>query len=119
MDFGYYPYKRVEQGIKKAGLNVDSLLDIAVNKLLTISQRTEVKDFVDLYYLLQKFTIWDLMEGVRIKFKVKMDPFVIGSDFLKVENFDYLPKMIKPLTLEKLKAFFRKEVEKLGRKSLE
>lgn len=118
VDFNFYPYKRLEKQNVIDGIMVDSKIDIAVNKLLTIQQRTAVKDFVDLYFLLHDFTIWDLMEGVRIKFKVKMDPFVIGSDFLKVENFDYLPKMIKPLTLEKLKKFFRQQAEKLGRKSL-
>lgn len=119
VDFGYYPYKRLEKGVDRDGLNVDSLLDIAVNKLLTNSQRGEVKDFVDLYYLLQKFTIWDLIEGVKVKFHIKTDPFLISVDFLRVEDFEYLPKMIKPLTLEKLKEFFRQQAEKLGRKSLE
>ncbi|MDO8569983.1 MAG: nucleotidyl transferase AbiEii/AbiGii toxin family protein [Candidatus Daviesbacteria bacterium] len=119
VDFGYYPYKRVKKGMEKEGLNIDSLLDIAVNKMLTVSQRTEVKDFVDLYYLLQKFTVWDLMEGVGVKFKIKIDPFLAGMDLLKAEDFDYLPKMIKLLTLEKLKLFFKQQAEKLGRKSLE
>lgn len=36
------------------GLPVDSIADIAVNKLLTISQRTASKDFIDLYYILKK-----------------------------------------------------------------
>ena len=40
-------------------LEIDSLLDIAVNKILTLSSRAEVKDFVDLYFLLQKFSLWD------------------------------------------------------------
>ncbi|MDO8638317.1 MAG: nucleotidyl transferase AbiEii/AbiGii toxin family protein [Candidatus Daviesbacteria bacterium] len=119
VDFGYYPYKKVEREMEKDGLNVDSLLDIAVNKLLTVSQRTEVKDFVDLYFLLQKFTIWDLMEGVKVKFKIKMDPFLIGIDLLKAEGFDYLPKMIKPLTLDDLKSFFRDKAQKLSKRSIE
>lgn len=119
VDFNFYPYKRLERQNVINGIMVDSKVDIAVNKLLTIQQRTAVKDFVDLYFLLQDFTIWDLIEGVKIKFKIEMDPFVIGSDFLKAEDFEYLPKMIKPLTLEKLKTFFRQQAEKLGRKYLE
>jgi len=49
MDFGYYPYKRIENGRNYNGMQVDFLKDIGVNKLLTINQRTNVKDFVDLY----------------------------------------------------------------------
>src|SRR5436190_2938449 len=98
------------------GIDVDSLIDIAVNKLLVTQQRTEVKDFVDLYFLLKKFTVWDLIEGVRIKFKVTIDPLIIGSDFLKVESFDYLPKMIKPLSLKELKRFFKEKAKDVGLK---
>jgi predicted nucleotidyltransferase component of viral defense system len=119
VDFGYYPYKRVEKSLMLDGIKIDSLLDIAVNKLLTISQRYSVKDFVDLYFLLQKFSIWDLIEGVRIKFKVELEPLLLGADFLKIEEFDYLPRMTAPLTLIELKEFFRQQAKEIGRKSVE
>lgn len=115
VDFGYYPYRLLKIGEPTDGMRVDSLLDIAVNKLLTIQQRTDVKDFVDLYYLLDKFTVWDLMEGVHLKFKVKVEPFLIAADFMKVNQFEFLPKMIKQLSLEKLKSFFVNQAEKLGK----
>jgi len=118
VDFSYYPYKRLEKGKVVDKLEVDSLLDIAVNKVLTVSSRTEVKDFVDLYFLLQKFHVWDLITGVRVKFGVDIEPLLLGSDFLKVEDFDFLPKMIKPLTLEKLKIFFRQKAQEVGLKSV-
>jgi len=119
VDFSYYPYKRLEKGQIIDGLLVDSLLDIATNKLLVTSQRTEIKDFVDLYFLLQKFTFWDLLEGVKIKFDIKLEPFLISADFLKVEEFDYLPKMIEPIDLSDLKLFFREKAREIGKKSVE
>lgn len=115
VDFGYYPYKLLKEAEIKDSIRVDSLLDIAVNKLLTIQQRTDVKDFVDLYYLLDKFTVWDLMEGVQHKFRVKMEPFLIAADFMKVNQFEFLPKMIKRLSLKELKSFFVKRAKKLGK----
>lgn len=119
VDFGYYPYKRIEKGISVENIPVDSLLDIAVNKLLTISQRGDAKDFVDLYFLFNKFSVWDLMEGIRVKFRVDTEPLLIASDFLKVEEFDVLPKMIKPLTLEELKSFFRQKAKQIAGHSVE
>lgn len=121
IDFAYYPYRQVERSdmLTLNGFKIDSLLDIATNKLLTIAQRYEVKDFVDLYFLLQKFSVWDLIEGVRIKFNMELEPLLLGADFLKVEDFDYLPKMIEPLTLEELKDFFRQKALVLGKKSVE
>lgn len=119
VDFGYYPYKRIEKGTKYKNLEVDSLTDIAVNKLMTINQRTTVKDFVDLYFLLKEFSLWDLIEGVRVKFRREIDPFLLSADFLKVEDFEYLPKMIKPLTIEKLQDFFRQKAVEIGKNAVE
>lgn len=119
VDFGYYPYKQLEKPTDINGIKTDSLKDIAVNKFLTITQRTTVKDFVDLYFLLEKFSVWDLIQGVRIKFGMQLEPFVLASDFLKVEDFDYLPRMIKPLKIDELKSYFRLKAKEIGKKSLE
>lgn len=119
MDFSFYPYKRLESSKLRDGIEIDSLFDIAVNKLLVITQRTEVKDFVDLYFLLKTFTVSDLMAGVKKKFNVKLEPFVLASDFLKIEDFDFLPRMIKPLELDDLIEFYRDLSKKLGKKYLE
>ncbi len=97
-------------------LKNDPFRDIATNKLLTINQRTDIKDFVDLYYLLKKYTIWDLIYGLEAKFHLKTDQFLIASDFLKVDDFDFLPKMIKPLELTTLQSFFRNLSLEIGRK---
>lgn len=119
VDFAFYPYKRLEKGKKIGGMEVDSFKDIAVNKLVAAIQRSEVKDFVDLFFLLKEFTLWDLIDGVKVKFNLKFDPLFIGSDFLKVEQFDYLPKMIKPLDIETLKSFFRQKAKDLASQSIE
>lgn len=116
VDFGYYPYQRIEKGQLMKNFKVDSLTDVAVNKLLTITQRTDVKDFVDLYFLLKKFTVWTLMDEVKIKFRVKLEPLLVGGDFLKIEDFDFLPKMLVPLTLKELQEFYREQAKKLGMK---
>ncbi|MEK7617497.1 MAG: nucleotidyl transferase AbiEii/AbiGii toxin family protein [Patescibacteria group bacterium] len=114
IDFNHYPYKRMEKGKNVEKVIVDSLLDIAINKLLTTNQRTEVKDFVDLYFLLQEFTVWTLMDGVKVKFRVELEPVIVGGDFLKIEEFDTLPKMLVPLSLKKLQNFYREQAKRLG-----
>lgn len=119
VDFAVYPHKQVEKMENIDGLNIDSLTDIAVNKLFTISQRTDVKDFVDLYFLLDTFSLWDLREGIKAKFLQDIEPIIFASDFLKVEDFTFLPKMIKPLELQTLQSFFREKAKELGRQAVE
>ncbi len=114
IDFNHYPHNRVKKGIVYQSVQIDSLLDIAINKLITISQRTEVKDFVDLYFLLKTFTLWDLIDGAKVKFGVKMEPYIIAADFMKVSIFENLPNMLIPLTLKKLQNFYREKAQKIG-----
>lgn len=118
IEFVHYPYRRLEKStFFFKGISVDSKGDIAVNKLLTISQRTTTKDYVDLYFLLKKdFTYWDLMHGAKKKFGMEIEPLFGASLFTKVEEFDTLPIMRKPLTLKQLKDFFLKEARKQGMK---
>lgn len=117
VDFGYYPYRRVKKGKVSAGFEIDSLLDIGINKLASINQRSSVKDFVDLYYLWDKLTVWDLIEGVKVKFRMEIDYWILGQDIsFTIEKFDSMPRMIKPLSLVELKQFFREKAVELGRK---
>lgn len=120
LDFGYYPYKRIEKGTSYKNIRIDSLRDIATNKISTVSQRTDIKDFVDLYFILQdKFTIWDLLYSAEVKFKMlDIDVELLALDMLKVDDFVVLPRMIKPLKLEDLKRFFRQKAKELGRKAV-
>lgn len=118
VDFALYPYKRIRKGMKINNVYIDSLQDIATNKLQTITNRTEVKDFVDLYFLLKQFTLWDLIYGVKDKFRMELDLIWLGTDFLKVEKFDFLPKMLVPLELAELKDFYKSLAKKLGMKAV-
>lgn len=119
LDFAFYPYQRLASGERYQGLPIDSLLDIAVNKLVLITQRTEVKDFVDLYYLLNKFAVSDLIKGAKVKFSVEIEPLILASHFVLVEDFEFLPRMIKPLALFDLKDFFRQQAKSLGKSLVE
>ncbi|MBI2641764.1 nucleotidyl transferase AbiEii/AbiGii toxin family protein [Candidatus Roizmanbacteria bacterium] len=119
VDFGRYPYRRVEKGQIFQKITVDSLIDIAINKLSAINQRSQVRDYVDLYFLLEKFTIWDLIEGVRVKFHMEIEPWILSSDLAyTIEKFDLMPRMIKPVTLDELKKFFREKAKELAKKAV-
>lgn len=119
VDFSHYEGNRVEKGGVFRKMPIDSLLDIAINKVMCIQQRDQIKDFVDLYFLLKKFTIWDLIDGVKVKFNNKIEPYILGADLMNVVSFTTLPRMIKPLKLSDLQAFFRKEAIILGSKAVE
>ncbi len=116
IEFVHYDFKQIEKNTQTyESFAIDSKSDIGVNKLLTISQRTTTKDFVDLYFLLKKdFSWWDLMHGVAHKFGIEIDKIYLSSLLTKVQELDTLPIMKKKLTIEQLKTFFLKEAKRLA-----
>lgn len=97
------------------GLQVADILDIAVGKLFAIQDRTEVKDFVDLYFLLQQYDIETLIEGVEKKYGFKIHTMGLGGDLLKIRHIHAMPRMIKDVTKEQLTTFFEHQALKLSK----
>ena len=115
MEFTYFPFTRIEKFTKDGGLNIDSILDIAVNKLFTIYQRSVARDYIDLYLLCvkQSYTIQDLMMKARAKFDWHIDPLQLGTQFYKANEVLDIPRMIIDLKPELWREFFKSESEKL------
>ena len=116
MEFTYYPFPRVNKGAKKFGVPVDSLLDIAVNKLFTIYQRCKARDYIDLYCICkkEKLTISDLIKTAKIKFDWHIDPIQLGTQFVKATEAEDYPNMIEKLSKKEWQDFFIAEAKKLG-----
>lgn len=119
VDFAYYPHKAIKERKQINGLTIDALYDIAVNKLICIQQRTNMKDYVDLYYLIQEFSIWTISYGLKEKYNMKFDPIFTAADMLKVLEMDRLPRMISSLTLKELKNFYIQQAKSLGYKVID
>jgi len=90
---------------------VDSFEDIAVNKICAILNREppEPKDFVDLLFILEDsmYSIDYLIGRAREKeaaFDHQDGVLFFATNLLSVREFQFLPRMIRPLTLEKLSA---------------
>ncbi len=113
LEFTYYPFHSLRPKRQFGTARVDDEFDIAVNKLITITDRFDPKDYVDLYFLLPKFPLEQLREGVNQKFGVRLDPLFLGSELMKVNRISALPKLTVQLSIEDLKDAFLKEAEKL------
>lgn len=114
VDFAQYPYQRLKKSRVIEDIEIDSLEDIGANKLHTILQRTQVKDFVDLYFLLKKYTLWDLLHFSQKKFNLEIDLIWLSAGLLKANSFENLPKMLVPLDLLELQEFYKNLAKKLG-----
>lgn len=120
-EFTYFPFPRIEPNKKTDGIEVDSLIDIAVNKIFTIYQKPRARDFIDLYLILkqQSWLIADLVAKAKIKFDHHLDPIQLGAQFIKAETVKDYPRMIAKLKPSDWQNFFLAEAKKLHEQILE
>lgn len=121
-EFTYFPFTRIESKKQFGNLYIDSLIDIAVNKIFTIYQKPRSRDFIDLYCILMQEKSWkidELVEKAQIKFDNYLDPLQLSSQFVKVGVLKDYPNMIKKIDKQEWQGFFIKEARKLAESKLE
>lgn len=114
-EFTYYPFPRIEKPLKKDGLEIDSLLDIAVNKIFTIYQKPRARDFIDLYFINKKtgWTIGELVKKAKIKFDFHIDPLQLASQLILAESVKDYPIMIKKINHKDWQNYFIQEAKRM------
>lgn len=115
MEFTYFPFLQIDKPMRENGLLIDGILDIAVNKLFTIYQRSAARDYIDLYMLCEKqgYKINDLLAKARVKFDWHIDPLQLGTQFFKANEAMDLPHMVVDVKPDQWRGFFIHEAEKL------
>ncbi len=115
VDFNYYPFPRIEKGLKYKNLSVDSILDIAVNKVHTIFMKPRARDFIDIYFILrqEKFSLNDLILKAKAKFDWHIDPVQFGVRLTQAAETSDYPRMLKKINHSEWKDFFVGEARKL------
>lgn len=111
IEFTHFPFASLQKGTTDGRLHIDSLRDIAVNKTFTVSQQTRARDFIDLFYIIEKtkWTLRELLKDARVKFETHIDLIQLGAQLLKVGELKDLPRMRIPFDADKLVSFFNQE----------
>lgn len=120
-EFTFFPFLRIEQKTKINFLEVDSLLDISVNKLFAIHQKPRSRDFIDLYFIVKKdkLTINELIKKAKIKFDWHIDYLQLASRFCQAAELKDYPKMIIKIKDRDWQDYFINEAKKLKNNILE
>lgn len=121
VDFNYYPFPCVEKGIKYKNVQVDSLLDIAVNKVHTIAMNPRARDFIDIYFIVKEkgYDFHNLLMQAKAKFDWHIDPIQLGSRLFQAKEAKDFPRMIKKIDHQEWQGFFLQEAKKLKREIME
>ena len=82
VDIVNYSYKWLEPSIKKDNLYLADKIDIAAMKLSAITGGGTKKDFIDLFFLLQSFSLEEMLQFYKEKYHD-------GSIFLVLKSLSY------------------------------
>ena len=118
VDFNYYPFPRIEKGILYRSIQIDSVHDIAANKVHTLFMKPRARDYVDLYCILKNkdLSIEKLILDAKAKFDWHIDPLTLASQFMRVKEFTDFPIMLIPFNENSMREFFLEEAKKLKNK---
>ena len=117
VDFVNFPFLRVERGAVWKGISIDSLFDIALNKLYVMSDRARPRDYIDLYQICVTQGI--SFEQVNARMNDKFAPFSYedapwrSTRLLRVLEQKDFPTMLVPFDKQEMIDFFLAEAKKL------
>ena len=108
MDFAQDSPYRLQPTLLDTEYNVyvDNATDIACNKLSALFDRAEPKDFVDVFFVCQELMPFAELEELTRQKHVGIDDYWLSVAMQRISQVGILPRMIKPLDLDELQAFF-------------
>ena len=110
VDYSRYPWIDEAQTID--GLCLASPKDIAAMKINAIEGRGTRKDFVDVFYLLQHFTLSDILCFYQQKYpENSIFRALMSLTYFNDADKQIMPKMFKHETWDEMKTTILKEVE--------
>jgi len=75
----YYPYKLIRKTEKYKKIEIASIEDVLAMKVGALVQRGKRRDFIDLYYLLQKFSLEEILKLTLKKFPGYQEMLVLRA----------------------------------------
>ncbi|HLF45552.1 MAG TPA: nucleotidyl transferase AbiEii/AbiGii toxin family protein [Chitinophagaceae bacterium] len=109
-DFIRHNYPLIKPTITEEGITFLSLEDIAAMKLHAIIQSGKrLKDFIDIYFLLQHFSMQQLIDFFTQKYTYS-NPMIAMKALIFFDDIDENtdpPKLLTPLPVEKIKKRIR------------
>lgn len=116
LTFIRYEYPMLFPLIDWDGVKLADERDIACMKIDAISSRGSKKDFVDLYFLLEKYSLSELLSFFEKKYshiEYNKSHLLKSLVYFDDAEEDMLPKMLKDVSWETVKTKIREETRKL------
>lgn len=113
VDYSRYPW--LADAVEEEGLILASPRDIAAMKVNAIEGRGTRKDFVDIYFLLQHYSLNEILGFYQEKYpEHSLFRALMSLSYFDDAEKQMMPKMYAPDSWDEMKAYIIKEVEKIS-----
>jgi len=114
LSFFSYDYKLIKPTIKIQYFNLASINDIGCMKLSAIVSRAVNKDYIDLYYILQKINLNKLLQESKKKFSdIDIDLILKSLVFFRdIQKEPIKFKNDNKISLKEIEIYFKEKVKK-------
>ena len=110
-----YPYKWLRPAVVSDGIRLADIPDIAAMKLAAATNRGTRKDFIDIYFLLQKHSLRQMLDWY-------LEKYPEGNDYLVLRSLAYfddaetepMPNMLSPVDWSAVTGAVESAVRELG-----
>ena len=110
----YSRYQWLTEAITEDGLRLASPKDIAAMKVNAIEGRGTRKDFVDIYFLLQHYSLDEILGFYQEKYpEHSVFRALMSLSYFEDAEKQMMPKMFSKVSWDEMKAYIIKEVEKI------
>ncbi len=111
VDFVNYKYPWIDSVIEKDGLRLASPKDIAAMKINAIEGRGTKKDFIDMYFLLQHYTLDDILKFYAEKYpENSIFRGLMSLSYFEDAEDELMPKMFSNIQWDDMKQFILDKV---------
>jgi hypothetical protein len=113
--FFSYPYKLIGKLVNEENLKIASIEDIAIMKLAAVVSRATNKDYIDLYFILKKISLKDVLKKMQKKLP-DLDANLVLKSLVYFSDIIYEPIKFKNgrnIDFTAIKKFIEREVSKV------
>ena len=116
VDFINYPYQWIDEAVVDETVLLASPRDIAAMKVNAIEGRGSKKDFIDLYFLLQHYSIQDILGFYAKKYpEYSIFRALMSLTYFEDAESQFMPKMFTNVSWEDVKDTLRMAVAEISK----
>ena len=91
IDFAYFPYTPTTSVIRSKPISMFALEDLASNKAYVIGRRATWRDYVDIFFLIKKFTLDSIIKNSQKKFKGEFGVKLFLEQLVYFDDLEIVP----------------------------